>query len=86
MGPGTNAPSAISVRAVNPDSPTSIGSDDGLQNGHELDVYRGAKYLGRVRIVETRPDRAVASVLKEFKEVAQDFIRKGDRVATKLRA
>ena len=59
----------------------SIGSDDGIRQGHTLEVYRDASYLGRVVIQSTEPDRAVARVLKDFRK---GIIRKGDRVATKL--
>jgi len=57
----------------------SIGSDDGLQAGHTLDVYRGNKYLGRVRVLKTDPDRAVGSILKDY---SQGIIQKGDNVVS----
>lgn len=59
----------------------SIGSDDGLRKGHELDVYRGGNYLGRVRIMSTDPDRAVASIIKKYE---RGKIRKDDRVSTRF--
>ena len=65
----------------------SIGSDDGLEKGHELDVYRLGpslaenKYLGKIRVVQTQPDRAVAQVLANFRK---GNIQKEDRVATRL--
>lgn len=65
----------------------SLGSDDGLEAGHELDVYRTGptkaenKYLGKVRIKETEADRSVAEVLPNFK---RGTIQKEDRVATRL--
>lgn len=59
----------------------SIGSDDGLKTGHTVEVYRGNTYLGRAKIKQTAPDRAVAEVLVEFRK---GIIRKGDRVKTKL--
>jgi hypothetical protein len=65
----------------------SIGSDDGLEKGHELDVYRTGpslaenKYLGKVRVVTTQPDRAVAQVLANFRK---GTIQKEDRVSTRL--
>jgi hypothetical protein len=55
----------------------SIGSDDGLQVGHELDVYRGSKYLGRVRVSGISPDRAVATVLPSYQ---QGSIQRTDNV------
>lgn len=59
----------------------SLGSDDGLKEGHHLEVFRQNTYLGRVIIRRTAPDRAVAEVIKEYR---RGTIRKGDRVATKL--
>jgi hypothetical protein len=60
----------------------SLGSDDGLRQGHELDVYRsGGAYLGRVKVIETDPDDSVARIIPEFR---QGVIRKGDFVATRL--
>lgn len=37
----------------------SVGSDDGLRIGHEMDVFRGGNLIGRVRLVSVDPDRAV---------------------------
>jgi len=59
----------------------SIGSDDGLREGHTLEVFRQSSYLGRVVIQSTEPDRAVARILKDYRK---GIIKKGDRVATKL--
>lgn len=63
----------------------SLGSDDGLRNGHKLEVYRASptnsKYLGRVEVITTEPDRAVAKILPEFRKGA---IQKEDRVATRF--
>lgn len=61
----------------------SLGGDDGLQAGHELDVYRNDQYLGRVRVVSIKPDKAVAVILRDF---VRGPIQRGDRVATRLRA
>ena len=59
----------------------SIGDDDGIKLGHKLDVYRDNAYLGKVKVVKTSPDRAVAEIIPEYKK---GIIRKGDRVATKF--
>lgn len=59
----------------------SIGSDDGLKEGHTLDVYRGNTYLGRVVIRRTAPDRSVGQIMRELQ---RGQIRKGDHVTTKL--
>lgn len=65
----------------------SIGADDGLLVGHELDVFRigadtaAGKYLGRVKVVKTDVDRAVARLIPETRKGP---IQVDDRVATKL--
>jgi len=59
----------------------SIGSDDGLREKHELEVFRDNDYVGRVIVVRTEPDRAVVRILPEYR---RGIIRKGDRVATRL--
>jgi uncharacterized protein YlxW (UPF0749 family) len=62
----------------------SLGEDDGLLKGHELHVYstngRG-KYLGKVRIVYTQADRAVAVVIDQTRN---GRISRGDDVSTQL--
>jgi len=66
----------------------TLGSDDGLRVGHELDVYRSAernngraKYLGRIRIWSVTPDEAVGLVVEAAKN---GIIEVGDNVTTKL--
>jgi hypothetical protein len=65
----------------------SIGADDGLLVGHELDAYRSGvdgrqpQWLGKIRVVETRPDQAVCEVVQTAKN---GIIEKGDNVTTKL--
>jgi hypothetical protein len=59
----------------------SIGRDDGLREGHSLDVYRGSTYLGRMIIRDTAPDRAVGQMIREMQ---RGQIKEGDRVTTKF--
>jgi len=59
----------------------SIGRDDGLKQGHSLEVYRDNTYLGRITIIRTAPDRAVGQIIKELQ---RGQIKRGDRVSTKL--
>lgn len=59
----------------------SIGRDDGLREGHSLEVYRGNRYLGKVEVVRVTANRAVARIIPELQQAP---IRKGDRVATKI--
>jgi len=63
----------------------SIGSDSGVQKGHKLDVYRvaptGNKYVGRVEVLKTAPDKSVCKIIPSFQ---QSEVQKGDRVASKI--
>jgi len=64
----------------------SIGADDGLMKGHRLDVFRLGngenKYLGRIEVIRTEPQRAVCQIVPEYQ---RGPIQEGDRVASKLR-
>ena len=63
----------------------TIGSDSGLQKGHKLDVYRvaptGNKYVGRIEVLKTAPDKSVCKIIPSFQ---QSELQKGDRVASKI--
>ena len=59
----------------------TIGHDDGLKQGHQLDIYRGTKYVGRLVIRKTTPDSAVGQLIKDQ---MRDQAREGDNVSTKL--
>lgn len=59
----------------------SIGSDDGLKQGHTLDVFRQGTYLGRVVVRKASPDRSVVQIVPEYRK---GLIKKGDRVATRI--
>ncbi|MFM1902538.1 MAG: hypothetical protein RLZZ440_438 [Planctomycetota bacterium] len=61
----------------------SLGSDDGLQVDHVLEVYRAGEYVGRAIVTSVRPDRAVARIVKEY---ARGVVQRGDRVTTRLKA
>jgi hypothetical protein len=61
----------------------SIVVDDGVRIGQELDIYRGSKYVGRVRVIDTRPDNAVAAILTEYQQYP---IQRGDNVASRLKS
>jgi len=65
----------------------SLGSDDGLVKGNEMDVLRihgqeRSEWLGRVRVVEVGPNWAVCEVILPSKN---GIIQEGDNVTTKLR-
>ncbi len=72
------------VLAVNKDDmiELSLGSDDGLRAGHTLEVFRASNYLGRVEVLSTSTDRAVAKIIPGFKKAV---IQKGDNVATRFK-
>lgn len=59
----------------------SLGSDDGLKKGHQLEVTRGVQYVGRLEVISTEPDVAVARILKPYQKGP---IRRGDSVRTKI--
>lgn len=59
----------------------SIGYDDGLREGHLLDVTRSGQYLGKLRVRKTEPDRAVAEILPEYRT---GIIKERDRVDTSV--
>jgi hypothetical protein len=63
----------------------SIGSDMGIQKGHNLDIYRvaptGNKYVGRIEILQAAPNKAVGKIIPSFK---QSEVQVGDRVASKI--
>lgn len=66
----------------------SIGSDDGLLVGHEIDVIRldaeegTSDWLGRIEVVDIQPDTSVARVIHPAKN---GIIQKGDTATSKLR-
>ncbi len=60
----------------------TIGADDGLSAGNTLEVSRGDKYLGRIEILETSPDKSVGRVDRRFQK---GQIQEGDRVATRIK-
>jgi hypothetical protein len=61
----------------------SLGSDDGLQVGHTLEVYRDGEYIGRAVVRAVKPDQAVAEIMKEY---ARGIVQRGDKVTTRLKA
>ena len=83
---GIDVPPALrgKVLAVNQNDllEVSLGSDDGLRAGNTLEVFRGSSYLGRVQVLTTQSDRAVAKVLPDYKK---GVIQKGDDVATRFK-
>lgn len=59
----------------------SVGKDDGLREGHIMEVYRGDTYIGQIKIMKVAPDRAVGQINKDLK---RGQVKKGDHVTTKF--
>lgn len=59
----------------------SIGSDDGLRRGNTLEVFKADKYKGRIEVMQTAPDKAVAKIIPSYQK---GRIERDDRVATRL--
>lgn len=59
----------------------SLGQDSGMREGLTLEVSRGGAYLGKLKITRVEPGASVAQILTGFQT---GYIRKGDRVDTKL--
>ncbi|MGI8981362.1 MAG: hypothetical protein ACR2FY_19220 [Pirellulaceae bacterium] len=59
----------------------SVGMDDGLREGHVMEIFRGDTYLGQIKIMKVAPDRAVGQINKDLK---RGQVRKGDHVTTKF--
>jgi hypothetical protein len=63
----------------------SVGSDDGLMKGHEAFIYRNqggeSKFVAKIEIVQTTPDRSVGKVIPSYKKSP---ILRDDNVVTKL--
>ncbi len=59
----------------------SLGEDDGLRKGHNMEVVRGGAYVGRIQVMRLEPNRAVCRVMPEM---LKSPMQRGDRVYDKL--
>ena len=59
----------------------AVGMDDGIRVGHEMDIYRGSRFVGNGKVVLANENK---SVLKGIAGLMQAQVRKGDNVSTKL--
>ena len=59
----------------------SLGRDDGLREGHMLDIYRNVSYLGRIQIRTVADDKSVGKIIPAFRK---GYIQAGDKVAAKV--
>jgi hypothetical protein len=65
----------------------SIGSDDGVNENHTLEVYRlrpKPEYLGTIKILDAHHHKAVGRLLKTPAGIRHSAIVKGDEVASKI--
>ena len=60
----------------------SLGRDDGVKVDHEFEVFRGAQYLGKIRILRTEDDKSIGGIVPGFRK---GMIQQGDKVAPKIR-
>jgi cell division protein FtsL len=74
------------VDAQNKAVEITIGSDDGLVPGHELNLYRlkpRPEYLGKIKIISVDPDQSVGRVIGTT--INGKKIKEGDIVSSTLR-
>jgi hypothetical protein len=65
----------------------SVGSDDGVREGYEFTVYRGDRYLCKIRIDKAFPDQAAGEILPDSLRpdaAAGDTVQANDHVSTRL--
>ncbi len=59
----------------------SVGFDDGVRIGQELEVFTKTAYRGKVRIIKVEPDKAVGEIIPEY---TKGRMQRGDNVANKI--
>lgn len=59
----------------------SVGFDDGIRVGQELDVFTKTAYRGKVRVIKVDPDKAVGEIIPDF---LKGRMQRGDYVANKI--
>ena len=64
----------------------SLGTDDGIRNGHQVDIFRKAsgtkaRFIGKGTVVNTREDLAAVRINRDF---MVDTVKEGDHVTTKF--
>ena len=59
----------------------SLGTDDGLRVGHEVDIYRKDRFVGKGTVIKTEPDLSVVRINPDFK---LDSVQEGDYVTSKF--
>lgn len=79
--PPTDLKGEILAVSSNQQVVVSVGRDDGLREGHKLEVYRGGQYLGRIEIRSIKDDQAIGQILASYRK---GYIQAGDKVAAKI--
>lgn len=59
----------------------SLGSDDGIRVSHEMDIYRGDRYIGRAQVTRIESDFSTLKIQRGF---MKDVVREGDRVTSEF--
>jgi hypothetical protein len=59
----------------------SLGTDDGIRIGHELDVYRKDQFVGKGTVIRTETDLSAVRMNPDFKI---DTVQEGDHVTSKF--
>lgn len=65
----------------------SLGSDQGVNKGHTLEVYRLSprpEYLGMIRIVETYHQKAIGRLVRNGSTSGRNGLLEGDQVASRI--
>lgn len=59
----------------------SLGKDDGIREGHTMDIFRGDRFIGKAVVVKSEHDRSILRVAPEYRQAT---VREGDHVTTRL--
>jgi predicted nucleic acid-binding Zn-ribbon protein len=59
----------------------SIGFDDGIRVGQELNVFTKTAFRGKVRVIKVEPDKAVGEIIPDL---LKGRMQRGDSVANKI--
>lgn len=59
----------------------SLGTDDGIREGHVLDIFRGDRYIGKAVVTIAEFDKSAARISPDFR---RDLVQEGDHVTTKF--
>jgi len=59
----------------------SLGTDDGIREGHAFDIYRGDRFVGKAVVSKADYNLSAARIRPEFRQAA---VLQGDHVTTKL--